>query len=87
MRQTVIMRAFLALALSARTAVAVEGAAARRLSSASQISTLAGNGGAGFDGDGVGLAHSLYGPAGVTVGANGALFIADTVSEWSQAKD
>jgi RHS repeat-associated protein len=51
----------------------------RRVSVDGMISTVAGNGSRGFNGDG-GLATqaSLYSPTGVTIGPDGSLYIADT---------
>jgi hypothetical protein len=51
----------------------------REVSAATQIiNTVAGNGTAGFTGDGPALENSLYYPAAVRADANGNMFIADT---------
>lgn len=42
------------------------------------ITTVAGNGGAGFSGDGIATQNNLYYPQGIAVDANGNMFIADS---------
>jgi len=53
----------------------------RKVNTTGTISTIAGNGNVGFNGDGAATGHRLYNPAAIAVDSSGNLYIADTDNE------